>query len=306
MPEKPAPPTFKPTHLLAGLIIVLIWGCNFTAVSFGLEEQPPLTLTFLRFAFSAIPMVFFVKRPELPWHSLAAYGISIFALQFTFLFSGMNAGVSAGLASVVLQLAVFITIGLATLFLGERPHPSQWVGALVAFLGVIYIASHQSLDATPVGLMLVLAGATFWASGNIIAKRFNRPVDALALVAWGSLFAAPFQFVVAFIVEGPYQMAASLESASWKTVGSVAYLAYLATLVGYGLWSWLMRLYPAATVAPLTLLVPIVAMTASALILDERMESWKLVGTALVIGGLCINMFGPRLTNALTKGLRRP
>ncbi|MDO5102014.1 MAG: EamA family transporter [Lautropia sp.] len=96
-------------------------------------------------------------------------------------------------------------------------------------------------------------------------------------------------------------MLASLAGAGWKTVGSVAYLAYLATLVGYGLWSHLMRLYPAATVAPLTLLVPIVAMTASALILDESMQGWKLIGAALVMIGLCINMFGPRLTPNVTR-----
>lgn len=301
MSETPGPSRFKPIHLLAGVLIVLIWGCNFTAVRFGLDEQPPLFLTFLRFAFSAIPLVFFKKRPELPWYGLAAYGISIFALQFTFLFSGMQVGVSAGLASVVLQLAVFITIGLATVFLGERPHPTQWIGALVAFLGVVYIGAHQGADATLPGLLLVLLGATCWASGNIIAKRFNKPVDALALVAWGSLFAAPFQLVIALLLEGPSMMLASLEGAGWKTIGSVAYLAYLATLVGYGLWSHLMRLYPAATVAPLTLLVPVVAMAAAALILDESMQGWKLMGTALVMAGLCINMFGPRLTRAVSK-----
>lgn len=299
MPEKPAPPTFKPTHLLAGVIIVLIWGCNFTAVSFGLEEQPPLTLTFLRFAFSAIPMVFFVKRPELPWYSLAAYGISIFALQFTFLFSGMNAGVSAGLASVVLQLAVFITIGLATLFLGERPHPSQWLGALIGFAGVCLIALHQGTDATLPGLALLLAGALCWSSGNIMAKGFRQPVDALALVAWGSLAAAPFQLLLALGLEGPARLLSSLQHASWISVAAVAYLAWLSTLVGYGLWSHLLRHYPAGTVAPLSLLVPIIGLTASALVLGERLQGWKLMATLLVLLGLSINLFGARLLSRL-------
>lgn len=291
--------TLKPIHLLAALLIMLIWGCNFVAIRYGLDEQPPLFLTFLRFLFSAVPAVFFLHPPPLPWHQVASYGIIIFALQFSFVFSGMQAGVSPGLASVVLQLAVFITIGLATLFLGERPHPSQWLGALIGFAGVCLIALHQGTDATLPGLALLLAGALCWSSGNIMAKGFRQPVDALALVAWGSLAAAPFQLLLALGLEGPARLLSSLQHASWISVAAVAYLAWLSTLVGYGLWSHLLRHYPAGTVAPLSLLVPIIGLTASALVLGERLQGWKLMATLLVLLGLSINLFGARLLSRL-------
>lgn len=291
----------KLRHLLAALGIILIWGFNFVVIKLGLKEIPPIFLCFLRFTLSALPTVFFFKRPDLPWKKIFLYGLVIYTLQFAFLFSGMYFGISAGLASVVLQVQVFATIGLATAFLGERPSIFQLMGAIVAFLGIITIALNVGGDVTPLGLFFVLLAALSWSTGTIIAKGFKK-VDVLALVAWGSLVAAPPLLLLSLMLEGPSRIMSSLQHMSWLSVGAIAYLVYPTTLLGYGVWIWLMGRYPAASVAPLTLLVPVVGMVSSALVMNEQLQNWKLLAALLVISGLCLSMFGPRIEACLRKG----
>lgn len=289
---------FKPSHLLLALGVILIWGFNFVVIKIGLKEIPPIFLCFLRFALTAVPAVFLIKRPKLAWSQIARYGLVIFALQFAFLFSGMRLGVSAGLASVMLQVHVFITIALATFFMGERPSPYQLYGSAVAFSGIVTIALNLGGDVTALGLVCVLFAACSWGVGNIVAKGFGK-VDVLALVVWGGLFAAPPLLLMSLALEGPTLIWESVQHMGWTSALAVGYLVYPTTLVGYAVWSWLLGRYPAASVAPLTLLVPVVGLTSSAVVMGERLQDWKLLAAALVVCGLCINVLGPRI------GLRR-
>ncbi|MDO4636914.1 MAG: EamA family transporter [Lautropia sp.] len=290
---------FHPLHHLIAACIVLVWGCTFVAIRLGLETLPPIFLTFLRFLFCAVPAIFFLRPPPLPWYQVIAYGVANFACQFGFLFSAMHLGVSPGLASVVLQVQAFITIALGALLLGDRPSRTQAMGAMVAFSGLVVIACNLGGDMPLPGLFLMLLAACSWAGGNIISKGFKVQIDALALVAWGALAAAPVILLMSLLLEGPTRIGNAMQQADWTTVGSVAYLGYASTLVGYSLWNFLLRHYPVPMVAPLTLLVPIVGMGSSALLLGEPMQRWKLLATALIILGLAVNMFGGMLLKHL-------
>src|SRR6218665_225848 len=282
----------KPHHLLAALCVILIWGFNFVVIKIGLQEIPPIFLCFLRFTLAALPAIFFLKRPDLPWRKIFQYGLVIFALQFAFLFSGMHFGISAGLASVALQAHVFVTIGLATVLLRERPSSFQLIGASVAFLGIVTIALNVGGDVTPLGLLFVLLAALSWGMGNIIVKGFKK-VDVLPLVVWGSLVAAPPLLLLSLMLEGPSRIVFSLQHMGWLSVGAIAYIVYPTTLLSFAVWSWLISRYRAASVAPLTLLVPVVGMASSALVMGEQLQNWKLLSALLVMSGLCLNVFGP-------------
>lgn len=284
----------SPFHWLLALLVVLFWGVNFVVIKIGLHTFPPILLSFGRFIFTALPAVFFLKRPAIPWSQLFGYGIILFALQFSFLFSGMKLGVSAGIASLIMQNQVFVTIGLAALFLGERPSLYQLWGALIAFIGVAIIALHQGGDVSLIGLVLVILAAVSWGIGNVIAKSFKQ-IDPLSLVVWGSLVASPCLLILSFWLEGAGAWQASYQSWDWSSAGSVLYLAYLSTIIGYGVWSFLLRRYSAAMVAPLTLLVPLVGMGTSALWLREGLPMWKLGASSLVLAGLATNIFGAKL-----------
>lgn len=287
----------KPRHLLLALVVVFFWGVNFAIIKLGLRQISPLGLGVIRFVLAAFPWIFFIRRPQIPLGSLALYSLLIFALQFGFLFTGMKVGVSAGLASLVMQLQVFFTIGFAVLFLSERPTRWQLLGALFAFGGIAVVAANLGGDVTLAGLSLLILGAMAWGGGNIVSRIISTrhgAINVLGLVCWGSLFATPPLLAVALILD-PQGLAASFTGLDWTSLGAIAYLVYISTLFCFGAWSLLLGLYPVATVAPFTLLVPVFGFLGSAVLLGEAIQPWKLLASALIIAGLILNVFGQRL-----------
>src|SRR5687768_11615126 len=157
------------SHLLLALAVVAVWGTNFVVIKLALAELPPLLFATLRFVFAVLPAVFFLRRPEVPWSHLAAYGVLIGAGQFGLLYIAMNGRISPGLASLVVQVQVFFTIGIAMWGTGERLRRHQWVALLLALAGIAVIALHTDASTTLTGLVLVLLAALSWACGNIVA-----------------------------------------------------------------------------------------------------------------------------------------
>ncbi len=288
----------KPLDILLALLVVLIWGFNFVVIKLGLQGLPPILFTALRFACAALPMVFFLKRPSVPWRLLGGYALFQFALQFTLLFSGMKLGLPPGLASLVIQLQAFFTIGLAICILGERPLKFQIVGALTAFAGMALIAAHLPAQATLIGFLLVVAAGFSWGGGNIFTKRIGK-VDPLALVVWGALLATPPLLIASFVIEGPSAIVTAFRQMNWVSAGAVLFQSYPTTILGFGIWSMLFRKYPAASIAPFTLLVPIAGMASAAAVLGEALQWWKLAAGLLVLCGLALNQFGPRFRAAV-------
>ncbi|HEX4046163.1 MAG TPA: EamA family transporter [Gammaproteobacteria bacterium] len=280
-------------HLALVLAVVLIWGFNFVVIQVGLTEMSPLTLCVARFFLASIPMVFFIKRPQVPFKYILLYGLVMFALQFTLVFSGMALGVTAGLASLVLQVHVFFTILLAIPFLGERPNRWQTMGALTAFSGIGVVALHLGSQAPLSGFLCIIAAAMAWGCSSLIAKKLHG-LNVLILVIWSSMVAWPPLLLITLLFEGPSQMIASLQQVSWLGIGAILYIVYPTTLFGFSIWNKLIREYPVATITPFTLLVPVVGMLSATLVLGEPFESWKLLAGVLVITGLCINLLGPR------------
>ncbi len=284
----------RPRHVILALLVVTIWGFNFVVIEIGLQGLPPLVFTSLRFFFAAVPLVFFVSRPATDWRLLVGWGLAQFAVQFALLFVGMKLGMPAGLSSLVIQLQAFFTIGLAWWLMGEHARPMQLLGAGIALAGMGIVAWHLDTPGTLIGLLLVIGAAMSWATANILTKRIGT-VEPLALVAWGSLVAVPPLLLVSAVVEGPHAMLAAVQEMNLKSWLTVLFQSYPNTLLGFGVWSMLMRRYPAAQVAPFSLLVPVAGMLSAALVLHEALEPWKIAAGALVLGGLALNQFAGRL-----------
>lgn len=282
-----------PRHLLLGLAVVAVWGSNFVVIKLGLQQLPPLLFAALRFALAAVPAVFLLRRPAVSWRNIAAYGVLIGAGQFGLLFMAMRADITPGLASLVIQLQVFFTVGLAMLLSGERPQRFQWVATAMAAAGIAVIALHSDGSATPLGLAMITAAALAWAAGNLVGRAAGQ-VDMLAYVAWSSLFAVPPLLLMSLLTEGWPRISAGLAGAGWQTWAAVAWQSVGNTLFGYGAWAWLLSRYAAASVTPLALLVPVFGMAASAWWLGESLPGWKLGAAALVMAGLAVNVLWPR------------
>ncbi|TVV69757.1 EamA family transporter [Sphingomonas solaris] len=281
-----------PGHILLALAVVAIWGTNFVVIRIALDELPPLTLATLRFAFALVPAVFFVRRPRVPWASIAAYGLLIGFGQFALLLLAMNGRISPGLASLVVQSQVFFTIGIAMWRSGEQVRGFQIGALLLAVAGIGVILAHADRNATPLGLAMVLAAALSWAAGNIVARETG--VRAMfGYVVWSNLFAVPPLALCALLVEGPGTIAAALAHASPGAWVAVVWQAAGNTLFGLVMWGWLLARHPAATITPMALLIPVFGIGTSALMLGETLPAWKLAAGALVLGGLAINVLWP-------------
>ena len=279
---------------LLALAVVAVWGTNFVVIRIGLDALPPLLFAALRFSLAAVPLVFIVKRPAVPWRDLAAYGVLIGVGQFGLLFIAIDGLIAPGLASLVVQVQVVFTIALAMRQGGERLAPVQFAALALAVAGLGVILANTGGDTTPFGIALVIGAAFAWSLGNMVQRRAGR-VDMLAFVVWSSLFAVPPLFVLALVFEGAPRIVDAVGDAGWVVWAVVAWQAVGNTMFGYGAWGWLLARFPATSVAPMALLVPVFGMGSAALWLGESLPGWKLLAAALIIGGLAINLFGPRL-----------
>ena len=285
-----------PLHLLLALAVVAVWGTNFVVIKWGLEDFPPLTFAALRFTFAVLPAVFFLKRPAVPWWNLALYGVFIGVGQFGMLYIAMTHWISPGLASLVVQTQAFFTIGLAMMLTGERVKPYQLVALGLAAAGLGGLIRHVSAELTLVGLGLVLIAAMSWAGGNTVQRSAGQ-VNMLAYVVWASVFSAPPLFALALISEGWPAMSQAVVHASPAAWAAVLWQSVGNTIFGYTAWGWLLVQHPAATVAPLALMVPVFGMGASAILLGEALTPWKLGAAALVLAGLALNTLWPRFAS---------
>lgn len=283
-----------PKDLLLALLVIVVWGLNFVVIKVGLQGMPPMLMGALRFMLAAFPAILFVRRPQVPLRWMLAYGMTISVGQFAFLFYAMYVGMPAGLASLVLQSQAFFTLFFAALFLGERLRGSNLFGLLVAASGLLLIGLQGGQAMTLAGFALTIAAASMWALGNVVTRKLGK-VNLVGLVVWGSLI-PPLPFLALSLwLEGPELVAQSLRTLGLDSLLVLAYLAFGATILGYGLWSRLLSRYPASQVAPFSLLVPVVGISSSALLLGERLGSLEMAGAALVMVGLLINVWGGRL-----------
>jgi O-acetylserine/cysteine efflux transporter len=206
----------------------------------------------------------------------------------------MQAGMPPGLASVLMQSQVFFTVLFAALALGERPRPRHIAGMAVAACGVAAIGatvtgqgSDMTSDMTWLGLALVLTASACWAVGNIIMRGVGK-VEFLPMIVWLSVVAPLPLLAISLMFEGPVAVGHSLANWSWLGVVSTIFQGAIATLGGYGMWSYLLRLYPASSVAPYSLLVPVFGIASAALVFGERFGPLRLAGMALILLGLAV------------------
>ncbi len=289
------------SHLLLALAVVAVWGTNFVVIKGALADLPPLLLATLRFSFSALPWLLWVRRPAVAWRYLVAYG-TLMGGQFGLLFFSMRHDITPGLASLVIQSQVFITLVLVALWQHEKLLRLQLAGLTLATLGMVTISwqsiVHGDASVTPWGLALVLVAALCWALANLVSRAIGR-IDMLGFIVWSSMFAVPPVLALSLLVEGPQAILQALPRAGWATWSAVAWQVAGNTLFGFGAWGWLMARHPAATVTPMALLVPVFGMGASALLLAEPLPLWKLAAASMVMGGLGLSVFSARQVRSL-------
>jgi len=275
--------------LLLGIFVMIIWGLNFSVIKLGVNEIDPLLLTALRFSLAVIPAVFFVKRPQVKWRYLMSYGLT-FAIGVWGMGSwSIQAGLSAGMASVLLQMNVVISLFVGYLLFKENVAPMKVIGSIVAISGLALSVSVTDGSVTKLGLILILIASLSWSITSIIVKKAGTN-KIFAFSIWGMLFAPLPLFTLFFLQSDPEQIMTLNSLFNGSVIFSVLFQAYPVTLFGYWVWNRLLVKYPLSTVAPLTLLVPIFGLLGSAIFYQEQIGFVKAMACLLVIFGLVIGL----------------
>ena len=295
-----APAGFSAWEYFHLLIVVLIWGTNFVVMKLGLETMTPMVMGALRFACAALPILFFLRPPAVPWFLVLAYGLVQATGQFGFLFTALHLGMPAGLASLVMQTQAFFTLLLAVALLREPVRGRQWLGLAIATLGLGIIASSVGdgpLAMTMIGLLLTLCSAFMWAVGNLLVRVASQRApgyDPLALVVWSSPATVPVFLLLGTALDGPQATWAALLSIDGRVLLMGLFLGLGATTLAYTLWTKLLLRHSASKVAPYSLLVPPVGLISAAWAFGEYLLPSQWLGVAVVLLGLLVNQWTRR------------
>ncbi|MFJ3028059.1 EamA family transporter [Curtobacterium sp. NPDC087080] len=271
---------------ILALVVAVAWGLNFPATAIALDHWPPFLLAAVRFTLLALPTILFVPRPKVPFRWIVLVGATLGVLQFAFLYLGMAAGMPTGLASLVIQASAPFTVVLAGVLLREKLTARQVVGVSVAVAALGVIAVHRAQTAALLPVVLVLCGALGWALGNVATRRTG-PVNPLHLTLWWAVVPPVPMFALSLLVEGPARVGQAFGTAFTASALpadlGLLYIVVAGSLVGYGIWSRLMGRYPSSTVAPFSMLVPVIGVLASWAAFGEVPDVVEVVAGAVVV-----------------------
>jgi len=291
---------FKDTMLV--LLVIVIWGANFTVIKVGLEEVPPVLFSALRFAIVAIPAIFFIPFPKTSIYNVLGVGLFLGVIKFSLLFISMNVGVSAGLASLLLQSQVVFTIILSVLIFKEEIKKNQLLGILVAVFGFSMFFFSTNGNLTILGLILILLAGLFWAVSNVIMKRM-KDVNLLHFMVWVSLVPPLPLAILSYFMETntPLTLLVNTSLQLWL---AVLYTGFISTLLAFAIWGYLLKNYTAATVTPFALLIPMVGILVSSVFLGETLGTFEIIGSLTVMFGLIICVLGNHIKKYFMKILQ--
>ncbi|MEO8094928.1 MAG: EamA family transporter [Pseudolysinimonas sp.] len=276
-----------PRHTLLALLVVVIWGLNFLAIDFGLADVPPLVFVALRFILVAIPAIFFLKPPNIGWRNVLLIGTFLSLGQFALLYLGLALGMPPGLASLLLQTQVVLSVIVSAILLRERPSRRQLAGILIGMAGLAVVVVGHAYAAPWLPVVIILLAALSWAIGNVLSRR-AKASSGLSLVVWSGLVVPIPSLALAMVVDSPAVVWQSVTHLPLVAILSTVYTAVAASLVGYGIWNTLLAKYPTSAVVPFTLLVPIIGILAAWLVVNEQPTITEIVGGAVMLAGLAI------------------
>lgn len=280
-----------------GVALMALWGLNFSVIKLGVEHINPHLLTAARFTLAAIPAVFFVRKPDVAWRYLMAYGLVFGVGIWGMMTWAIDLGLSAGMSGMLLQLSIIFSLVLGWYFFGEQITQAKLVGASLALVGLALSVMLQDGSVTSAGVWLALVAAGCWSMMGAIVKRSGCS-QVFAFGVWGMLFAPVPLLVLGWLTEGVALADVNVNQWNRFAVFSVLFQAWPTTLLGYWWWNRLNVRYGLSTVAPLTLLVPVFALLGSVVFFGETVGLTKVFACGFILLGLLVGQGWLRLPGA--------
>jgi drug/metabolite transporter (DMT)-like permease len=268
--------------------VYFIWGSTYLAVAIALESFPPLILSAL---WSLVPGVIFVVAMRwrgVPWPSprelkattivglLLVGGVGAFVWAEQHVASGITALM---LGTIPLWMAL-VEWGWG----GERPAGKVWVGLFLGFAGVVVLgAPHLGAGAVPVGsTVLLLASAISWSIGSAYARRARLPDSMPMSIGFQFLAGGGVAAIAALIWSEP------MRSLSAKSIGALAFLTTVDSLVGYTAYIWLLQKKSSALASTYAFVNPVVALALGWWLANEPVTPRALIAAVVIVGSVAL------------------
>jgi drug/metabolite transporter (DMT)-like permease len=272
-------------------LLCLIWGSTWLVIREGLTDLPPYTSLAARFLVAGIVFAAFAptlarveggRPPSL--RLTLIHGVLILALPYAIIY-WVETRLPSGLVSVLWSIFPLLTaVGAHFLLRDERMVPRQWLGLFGGFAGVVLMFATDvaaiGAEAVPAGLILLLSPLVS-AVGTNLLKREGSGTSSVLMNRNGMFVSAGLVAVWAVIMEHDAPI-------HWtpRAIFSVAYLALVGTVIGFGVYMWLLRHAPATRLALIAYCIPVVALTLGATLADEPVGLHTLAGMALILAGV--------------------
>lgn len=267
------------------VIVMAIWGFNFSMIKMGITEVHPLLATAARFSLAVLPAIFFIRRPNVDWRYLISYGI-VFGVGIWGMASwSITAGLSSGMSSVLLSSNALISMAVGVFIQKEVASKRKVTGAITALAALLILVSATNGNITLQGLAFIMIAATCWTIMGMIVKA-SKTTQAFAFNVWGMLFAPIPLVLFAVSLYGPSIVTHAFDAWDTSTTIAVIFQAYPTTLFGYWVWNRLLIRYPLSMTAPLTLLVPAFALISGYFMYDEVLSVAQIIACALFLIGI--------------------
>ncbi|MBL1377011.1 EamA family transporter [Zobellella iuensis] len=279
--------------LLLIVSVMAIWGFNFSMIKLGVTGMDPLLIAAARFACATFPIIFFIRRPKVPWRYLMGYGLLFGTGIWGMASCAITFGLSSGMASVLLQLDVLTTVLVGVLLYKEIISPRMWLGMGMALVGLVVSILYTNGNVTPAGVAFILISAICWPLAGVMVRQSGTR-SPFAFNIWGMLFAPLPLIGLSVLFNGVEVLEITYRQWNAEAWLSVLFQAYPTTLFGYWVWNKMLLKYPMSQMAPLTLLVSVFALASGYLIYGERLSAAQWLSCSAFLLGVGLVLYrGP-------------
>ena len=277
------------------LLICLFWAVNFLTSAHALQEVPPFLFTAMRMGILAALLVAFLKvPPRSQWGRLLAVAMLNGVLHFGTSFLALKLAGNLSSPAIVAQVYVPMAVVLAWWLLGERFGWRTGLGVGVSFAGVLVLGFDPMVLDRPVALAVMVGSSLLVALGTVLMRGL-KGIGMIDQQGWTAVLSVlPLLAISAVFEPGSF---AALRDASWIGWGGAAYAAVFSSLLGHGVFYYLVQRHPVATVTPYLLITPVLAVLLGIVFWGDRPGPALWLGGAMVLGGV--------LAVALRAGVRQ-
>lgn len=289
----------RPLHILIVLLVVVIWGLNFVVAKQLVQYFAPFEVLSIRFAMVSLFMIPFYIKPPLPLKQLILITITFTVGHLGCMFGSMYVGLDASMAVVLQQMAIPMVLILSVLYLKEKIGWMSILGIIIAIIGTFILSGSDNGSSHPLGILLILLSAFFWALYSFQLKKYQNNTNPVAMIVWIALLSIPFTSTISLLIEdNQLHNFINADATKWMLI---AYMAFMGSVISHSLWCYLVSRNPVGNVAPFILLVPVSGAIAAILLLNDEVTNELITGGILMLLGVGIVTFRKPTVSKISK-----